>query len=203
MCQIRSRQALVPIPAPTPDQIIQARSYADDSEGFQAAVTQLGTRIVINFDDVDANPINNTIEGRAPFDGRRYSDQGITLSNPNNIPLYIAPGGLFWNPSNSLSVGRLPFDPFPGDEDDDLDVTLQQACGAVAFSVIDNPRPTPGEVIQFFDSEGRVIHEVPFPGSFIGIVSPERPVAKISISEALGDGDDVTYDDFVCIRSMS
>jgi hypothetical protein len=169
-------------------------------------VRELGTPTLIDFEDIDASPISDSIAGRTPFDGLRYVSRGMQLSNPNAVPLFIAPAGLFWNPTNSLSVGRFPFDPLdqtveaPFIEDDDLGVTFEPGCLAAAFSVIDKGERSAEDFIQFFDAEAQVIQRVAFPQAFLGIVSRVRAVTRIAISEAAGDSDDVTYDDFVCVR---
>jgi len=124
---------------------------------------------------------------------------------PNDVPLFVAPGGLFWNASNSLSVGRFPFDPLdaqveaPFVEDDDLTVTFQPGCSAAGFSIIDADTSLPGEIVQFLAADD-LIHESQLPRSFLGVVSTGRPIVRIRISEAAADGDDVTYDAVVCVR---
>jgi hypothetical protein len=119
--------------------------------------------------------------------------------------LYIAPGGLFWNASNSLSVLRFPYDPaVPLINDDDLIVTFNPPCVAVGFSFVDNNSNTADEFIQFIDTNAAVVAQVGFPPdftsfrAFLGIVSLDRPIAKIKIVEGADDGDDVNYDDFIC-----
>jgi hypothetical protein len=56
------------------------------------------------------------------------------------------------------------------------------------------------DLIQAFDASGGLIRSVAFPQAFLGIVSASRVIARILISEAANDSDDVTYDDFVCVR---
>ncbi len=173
---------------------------------FSAATATLGTSAVVNFDDIDASPVNNTIQGRAQFDGNRYTNRGITFSNPNGHPLYTAPGGLPWNASNSLSVYRFPFDPYfvPGvfTEGDDLTVTLAQPSPAFGLTLVDNDSQRPAKYIQFIDAAGGVIEQTGFPSNytsfraFIGVVSLDRPVARVNIVQDAGDGDDIDFDDF-------
>jgi hypothetical protein len=181
--------------------------FLDRSEEFDNAARELGTRILIDFEDIDAGPLSDTIRSLSHFDGQRYASQGMVLSNPNAVPLYIAPGGLWWNPTNSLSVGRFPFDPLaqeseaPFIEDDDLVVRFELGCFAAAFSVIDKGSFSADDFVEFLDVEGGLIQRVAFPRTFLGIVSRVRAIGRISISEAANDADDVTYDDFVCVRS--
>jgi hypothetical protein len=130
----------------------------------------------------------------------------VAFSNLNGVSLFVAPGGLFWNPTNSLSIGRFPFDPLdreseaPFIEDDDLVATIEPGCAAVAFSVIDKEFFSTGDFVQFFDPEGRLITAVPFPERFLGVLSRSRRIGRVVISESANDGDDVVYDDFVCVR---
>jgi hypothetical protein len=195
-----AKSPVEPTPAPTP------QVFLDQRREFDNAVRELGTRTVIDFEDIDARPFSDTIRGRTPFDGVRYAGRGMVFSNPNSLPLYIAPGGLFWNPTNSLSVGRFPFDSLdqtleaPFIEDDDLIVTLEPGCSAAAFSVIDKGQFSADDFIQALDAGGGLIQRVAFPQTFLGIVSARRAIARILISEAANDVDDVTYDDFVCVR---
>jgi len=171
---------------------------------FATATATLGVPTVIDFEDIDASPVNNSIAGRDPFDGSTYANQGIIFSNPNDLPLYIAPGGLFWNTSNSLSVSFFPFD-VGNDTDDDLVVSLDPPARAVGFTLVDNATFQQDEFVQFIDSKGDVVHQVALPfnfrafRAFLGIVSVNRPIATINIVEAANDGDDVDYDDFIFI----
>ena len=179
-----------------------------DQASFDNAVSALGARIVIDFEDLDARPVNNTITGRNPFPRLHYAGRGVFFSNPRNYSFYVAPGGLFWNPTNSLSVGRFPFDSGsegPEDAADDLVVNLEPGCLAAAFSVLDK-----GDIffdfVRFFDHRDRLLRLVGFPRSFLGMVAPISPslevyrIHRIEISEAADDGDDVVYDNFICIR---
>jgi serine/threonine protein kinase len=195
--------------------------FSDQKPEFDNAVRELGTRTLIDFEDIDVRPISDTITGRTPLDGLQYASRGMVLSNPNNVPLYVAPGGLIafvlqadgtrvprtWNPTSSLSVGRFPRDPLdhaietPFIEDDDLVAAFEPGCSAAAFSVNDKGNYAPADnFIQLFDAQGELIQRTAFPRTFLGIVSPARRIIRISISEAANDGDDVTYDDFVCVR---
>jgi serine/threonine protein kinase len=191
---------------------LQVLVFEDQHAGFENAVRGLGTRTVIDFEDVDAGPVTNSVSDRPPFDRFRYASHGIVFSNPNNLSLYIAPRGLVWNPTNSLSVGPFPFHPLdklieaPFIQDDDLAVTFEPGCSAVAFSVIDKGDVLFGNFVEFIDIDGHQLRLVSFPRAFIGLVAPLRPdgvqvrIGRLVISEAADDGDDVTYDNFICIR---
>jgi hypothetical protein len=192
-----------PPPPPLPEGVF------DDPAAFDEAIAGLGASTVVDFDDIDASPVNNTYVGREPFDGTTYASQGITFSNPNAFDLYIAPGGLFWNESNSLSVFQFPYDDAadPETTDDDLVVELDPPATAVGFTLVDNDSQDPEEFIQFIDADGNVVAEVGMPGNFsefrafIGIVSEDSPIAMINVVENGPDGDDVNYDDFVFVPS--
>lgn len=201
-CDTPTRPGQMPVPR-------DLQVFEDQQAGFDATVRDLGTRISIDFEDIDASPVSDTISGRPPFDRLRYSNRGMLFSNPRNYPLYIAPGGLFWNPTNSLSVGRFPFGPAddgPVDADDDLTVTLEPGCLAAAFSVIDKAETGFEDFVEFFDHEGRRLRRLSFPRTFLGMVAPVTPslvqyrISRIVISEGADDGDDVTYDNFICIQ---
>ena len=183
--------------------------YTDPAE-FEGATAGLGQSVVIDFEDIDASPINNTIKDRDPFDGNYYADLGITFEcpNPEDSTLYIAPP-LFWNASNSLSVFRFPFDPYMRDgthNEDDLLVTFDPPCVAAGFTFVDKGGGT-NEYVQFFDSNGDEIVQTDFPSNytayraFLGIVSLDRPVSSIWIEGARYDGDDINYDDFICYQA--
>ena len=119
-----------------------------DPNSFQTQITGLGTPTVIDFEDIDASPVNNGAAQRAQFNGGFYAAQGITFSNPNGDPLYIAPGGLFWNASNSLSVSNFPFES-GSDTNDDLVVTFSAPVIAAGFTFVDNGSQNPDEFVQF------------------------------------------------------
>jgi hypothetical protein len=192
---------------------LQVLVFEDQQAGFENAVRTLGIRTVIDFEDVDPGPVTNSVTGRPPFDGFHYAARGIVFSNPNKLPLYIAPRGLFWNPTNSLSVGPFPFHPLDNKEieapfiqDDDIGVTFEPGCSAVAFSVIDKGDMLFDNFVEFIDTDGQRLRLVSLPRAFLGLVAPVRPdgvqvrISRLLISEAGDDGDDVTYDDFICIR---
>lgn len=120
--------------------------------------------------------------------------------------MFIAPGGLFWNSDNSLSVGRFPFDPVSPHlyhVDDDLIVTLDPPCTAIGFTFVDLADIREDEFVQFIDSSGDLVQQVGFPPdfepyrAFLGIKSKARPIAVINIVEASDDEDDVNYDDYI------
>ena len=184
-----------------------------DSAAFRLATAGLGTPTIVNFEDVDSTPINNSITGRAQFDGSHYAAQGFTFASPGNYPLYIAPGGLFWNASNSLSVGRLPYGSDTvstgGPDADSLRVTLNPGCAAVSFQLIDigigaNGTASAADSVKFLDAGGNVVRQVAFPKdytsyrAFVGLVSKTQVVATILVAEQAHNGDDVDYDDFTC-----
>jgi hypothetical protein len=164
-------------PSPPPSSI---QVFHDRKGEFDDAVRVLGARTVIDFDDLEAVPLTDTIRGRTSFDGLHYASRGTVFSNPNGVLLYIAPGGLFWNPTNSLSIGRFPFDSLdqtveaPFIEDDDLVATFEPACSAAAFSVIDKGAFSADDFVQALDAAGGLIQRVAFPQAFLGIVSPKR-----------------------------
>lgn len=174
-------------------------------DNFQLAISGLDDPIVIDFEDIDANPINNTYLGREPLDEDAYAGQGISFANINAFPLTISPGGLFWNASNSLSVAGFPYDDNPDDTDDDLTIMFDPPVIAVGFTLIDNGTYEDDEFIQFIDADGEIIEQVGFPfdftdlRAFVGITSPDIPIATINVVES-PDGDDVNYDDFIFIR---
>ena len=200
-------------PVPREEQV-----FIDQKAAFELAIKDLGTATRIDFEDYDASPSSDTISGRPQFDPRRYASRGIVFSSPRNVPFYIAPGGLFWNPTNSLSAGRFPFDSGsdpPYDAADDLVVSLEPSCSAVAFSVIDKGdlfEFGPANRVDFVGENGMLIRRLGFPAMFLGYIAPafatpNRPapvfdvrIVSIVITEAANDGDDVTYDDFVCVR---
>jgi hypothetical protein len=109
-----------------------------DTDAFAAAIDDLGPSTVVDFEDVDASPCNNTWVGREPFAGNTYAEKGIRFSSPS-YPLFIAPGCLFWNESNSLSLGHFPYDESADDgNNDDLTVRLRPSRAAVGFTFVDN-----------------------------------------------------------------
>jgi len=199
-CSIPS---VIPITAPTSS---SAATFTNSSD-FQAAISTLGVPTIINFDDMDASPVNNTFIGRSPFDGHTYSRQGITFSNPKGFLLYITPGGLFWNTSNSLSVGQFPYDPngSKNETDDDLFVTLDPPVVAIGFNLVDYSTYNQDEFVRFVDINGNVVKQLPLPQpsstsrTFVGIISMDRSITRINIAEDANDDDDVNYDDFIFV----
>ena len=91
-------------------------------------------------------------------------------------------------------------------QDDDLAVTFEPGCSAVAFSVIDKGDILLDNFVEFLDTDGHRLRLLSFPRAFLGLIAPVRPdgvqvrIGRLLISEAADDGDDVTYDDFICIR---
>jgi hypothetical protein len=183
-----------------------AQTLYTTPSSFDAAIAPYGSPTVIDFEDINADPVNNSHEGRTPFDGNYYLADGIAFMNPQGKMLFIAPGGLFWNQSNSLSIEHFPFEG-GGDNDDDLYVTFTQAQVAVGFTVVDGQQPY--TTIQFLDAEGAVIAETPPPDEyfafrrFIGLISPDRPIAAINIIDIPNNEDDVNYDDFKFVAAQN
>jgi len=184
-----------------------------DPAAFAQATASRGTPTIINFDELDASPINNTIAGRTPFDGSHYASQGFTFGSPGAYPLFIAPGGLPWNASNSLSVGRLPYESdttqSATDDADSLVVSLSPGCAAASFQMLDigigaNGTASPADSVKFLDASGKVVQQAAFPRdytsyrAFVGVVSTTQVVTTILVAEAAHNGDDVDYDDFRC-----
>lgn len=183
----------------TPSLFIILTIYTSPSS-FNSATASLGTATVVNFESATACT-GDTIQGCTAFDGSFYSTNGVIFSNPNGYPLYIAPAGLFWNSSKSLSVGRFPGDPLypkaPEYEDDDLVMTFSTPVRAVGFDLIDSTNPS----IEFKDSNGNIIattglsSEYTSYRTFIGIVSTNSTIKEVNIIDEGNDGDDVNYDD--------
>lgn len=175
---------------------------------FRAATPGLGAASTVDFDELDAAPFVSSSAGRTPFDGGAYRAKGISFANPRGNPLFLAPGGLFWNLSNSLSVGSFPSDTAsskPWGDDDALTATLSPPCKAVGLTLIRHRFQRPDEFIRFTDASGSQVVRVSFPENFapyrafVGVLSADRPIAQIEVAEVAGDRDDVSYDDFVCL----
>ncbi|MBM2849794.1 MAG: hypothetical protein HW418_2736, partial [Anaerolineales bacterium] len=190
----------------------QARAFTDPNE-FQSAISGLGAPTVIDFEGIDAKPVSDTFKGRKPFDGATYASRGIAFASPYETPLFVAPGGLFWNASNSLSVGQFPNDANARkeDTDDDLTIRLNPPAMAVGFTLVDLSKREATHV-TWLDASGAVVAEIPLPNNyenekyraFVGIVSPNRPIATIRVDEGPPkDGDDVNYDDFIFIPAST
>jgi len=152
--------------------------------------------------------VTDTYLDHTKFDGSTYASVGVTFASPGK-ELYIAPGSLFWNRTNSLSVFRFPFDPADGDDIDTLDINLtaqgHRPCVATGFTMVDL-YTTENKYVRFLDSNGVMIDQTSFPAPapyvFLGIISVDRPIARIEIVEGTqSDGDDVNYDDFICVRA--
>jgi hypothetical protein len=184
-----------------------------DPAAFAQATASRGTPTIVNFDELDASPVNNTVAGRTPFDGGHYASQGFTFASPGGYPLFIAPSGLPWNTSNSLSVGRFPYESDTAqtatDDADSLLVTLNPGCSAVSFQLLDigigaNGTAGPADSVKFLDASGKVVQQAALPHdytsyrAFVGVVSTTQVVTTILVAEAAHNGDDVDYDDFRC-----
>ena len=184
-----------------------------DPAAFAQVTAGRGAPTIVSFDELDASPVNNTVAGRTPFDGSHYASQGFVFASPGGYPLFIAPGGLFWNASNSLSVGRFPYQTDTSqsatDDADSLLVTLSPGCAAVSFELLDigigaNGTASPADSVKFLDASGKVVQQAALPRdytsyrAFVGIVSTTQVVTTILVAEAAHNGDDVDYDYFRC-----
>ena len=185
--------------------ITWAASAAGSAAALGEAATGLGPATIANFDDVDASPLTGTYLGRTPLGSGHYASKGIYLSNGTADPLIVAPGGLGWNLTNSLSIAHFPLDPAPRparDEDDDLTIDLNPGCAAAGFAIVDGAFAD-GEYVDFLDARGELIERLSLSGSFVGLASVARSIARIEISENDGDGDDTNYDDITCFRGAT
>jgi len=211
-----SAQASAPGLAGSPSTFVASGAttalYTDPATFAQATATR-STPTIVNFNELDASPVNNTVAGRTPFDGTHYTSQGVTFASPGGYPLFIAPGGLPWNSSNSLSVGRFPYESDTAqtatDDADSLLVTLNPGCSAVSFQMLDigigaNGTASPADSVKFLDASGKVVQQAPFPRdytsyrAFVGVASTTQVVTAILVAEAAHNGDDVDYDDVRC-----
>lgn len=172
-----------------------------DPNIFKSATASWGLGTLIDFEDAVAAS-GNTTQGAPVFKGDYYANKGVTFSNPQGYPFYIAPGGLFWNTNKSLSVGNFPFDPLQNySQHDNLVITFSPEVKAVSLDVIDSGKP----IIEFKDSNGNKIATANLSGeytqyrSFIGIIVTSGPLIKEVniIDEPPMDGDDVNYDNIV------
>jgi hypothetical protein len=188
----------------SPEPFFEVAVYTDPT-AFEAAISEMGAPTVADFEDIDASPVNNTYVGRDEFDGDHYLSLGITFTNTNDYPLYVAPGGLFWNASNSLSVGRFPWDPAPRafNHDDDIRVAFDHPCVAAGLALVDAGEG--GDYVEFLTGDGSVLSAPAFPAdftsyrAFVGLVSTYTAIAAINVVEAAYDGNDVNYDDVICV----
>jgi len=198
--------------ASAPSQAEQAPTFTNPND-FQAAISDLGTPTVVDFEDIDASPVINTFVGRDPFNGNIYAGKGILFSNPDGIPLFIAPEGAsdrdgnIWNASNSLSVEQFPFDlNAEGTPDDRLLVTLEPPAVAIGFTIVDLQGGS--GLAQFIDSEGNTVRQIDVSAeyasnrAFVGSVSVERPIAMVKFANGPNTGD-VTYDDFIFVPASA
>ncbi|MFH1288781.1 MAG: hypothetical protein ABII25_08830 [bacterium] len=185
---------------------VDAIIYANKNY-FNNSVAGIGTPTIINFEDAPAYG-GNTIQGNRPFDNNFYSNQGVIFGNLMNYSLFIAPGGLFWNQNNSLSVGCFPFEdsvPYYNNADSII-IVFDPPVKAVGFEIIDNGSRNFSEYIDFQDVNGLTIKTAALPEdymeyrAFIGIKSLLTPIHKIFIYEDANDGDDINYDDIVFYR---
>lgn len=157
----------------------------------------------IDFDEREITPVNGTISGRVPFEPGSYGDLGVTFHAPQGQDLFVAPGGLDWNETNSLSVGRFPSDPFyPRENDDDLVIVFETPVSVVGFEIIENIPGNDNEYIDFLDEKNEIVIRVSMPPdycslrAFVGVISQKNPIKKVIVSEAANDNDDIAYDSF-------
>jgi hypothetical protein len=178
-----------------------------DPTSFNLASQNLGPPMIIDFNEINPSPINIAGYGRDPLAEDHYIKNGFKFSSPQNYDLFIAPGGLFWNPSNSLSPGGFPFDSGPRPDfdvgEDDLIITLDPACVAFSFRILDLGATNSNEYVKFYDQLGNIINKQQSLSKFIGIVSQENPISEVVIKENPNDNDDITYDDFSCVPAYS
>jgi len=184
-----------PPPAPTP---APSTVYIDPT-AFRQATGSLGKPTIVDFNELPTPPAHETSDEWITFDGNHYAGIGFTFASPSSYALYIAPV-LGWNPSNSLSIGHFPFDA------DSLVVVLSQPCIAASFQLVDNGTFASSESVEFFDRSGQSIHKTGMPENFeirrafVGLVSTDKAIGKIVITEDGNDSDDVNYDDFTCFK---
>lgn len=175
--------------------LLSAQAFTTQLE-FESAVSDLSNRHIVNFDEIDASPLNQTYLGRSEFEGTEYLSEGISFVAP--YPMFIAPAGLTWNPTSSLSIGRFPFDPADPifEDNDDLVIAFDTPVDAVSFRYVNSGSFT-GESIKFLNANGGLIEQISPTTEFVGLLSIGQPVAKIIIDEGRLDHDDVNYDSFV------
>jgi hypothetical protein len=79
---------------------------------------------------------------------------------------------------------------------------------AVGFTLVDVSTRTLTETIQFLDADGLVITETVVPTdftpmrAFIGLVSPDQPIAAVNVVDDPADGDDIDFDTFLFFQEI-
>lgn len=153
---------------------------------------------------LDLGPDRLTLDFNAApvgqINGGEFVASGFFFDSPLAAPngqLEIAPDEFFWD-SRYLSIDNRPFS--GGDDlSDSLEIYVQGSWSAVGFEIVDGSvAPPPGESVQVFDATGALICQSPAGENldYVGIRAP-RPIALVVVNEALGDADDIGYDNFV------
>jgi hypothetical protein len=138
----------------------------------------------------------NTGGGHVALTGQEFLGQGIRFASrlPVSDPqshLYVEPPAAF-SSSNYLSIGRRPFDPLAGGDDDSLIIDLSQSVNAIGFRFVDNAGGA-GESISIRGSGGVLYTHPSIPEVFFGVVT-DQPITQVVVTESPSDADDMGYD---------
>ncbi len=189
--------------------VSHAQTVYSTLTSYETAIVGLGSKNLVNFDELNASPNNGTIVGRPVFNGDFYKvSNGVAFASPSGASLFIAPAGssrpdsTVWNLSNSLSVGRFPFDPALGDDQDSLNVRFNSLQCAVGFTLVNATTQT----AEFYDVNNTLILTVSAPTDYAfnrkyyGVVSKVQLIAYVKIIDNVANND-ITYDDFEFVPS--
>ena len=182
-----------------------------DPHAYEKRVEQLGMAQRVDFDELDSRPLTNNAIDHDAFDGRHFLSQGIRFGSEVGLPLFVAPGGLFWNESNSLAIGRYPFDGspldfFPG-APSAIQIQLEPSVVAIGFTIVDNAPVRQDESISFIGLNGDLLGTFSFPEnlstyrSFIGVVSNDQLIKEVRVKQPFPThSDTLAYDDIVFLQ---
>jgi hypothetical protein len=170
--------------------------YLNDQAGFLAAAETLGSLTTIHFETLpDGSPLGDADR----LSGNEFSALGVTFESPDppGYELKIC-GPATWHGSNSLSPGACPNE--VGDAAfDSLVVRFDPPVLAAGFQPVES-FDWVGESVTFVYASGAVVVLGHLPSSWVGVVSPDLPIAEIHVVESPDDSDDVAYDNFVFVR---
>jgi N-acetylneuraminic acid mutarotase len=172
---------------------VSALTSYTDSAAFSAAFP---AATGVDFENI------STTGGKAAITGNEYGPLGINFSVSSGAGMWVYPSTSYWN-TNHLSPGAQPYG-YGDDNWDSLTITLNPPVTAIGWDFVDLGGGY-GEGIRVYAQDNSLIYQQDFlPGTgigsgnnpFWGLSSPGKPIARIEITEAAYDGDDVAFDNF-------
>lgn len=168
-----------------------AAQFFSDESSFVNALNSTLPSSLVNFENV---PTGNILSGT------EFQNQGLLFSTLDSSQGALSiVGSKFYHNSKFLNIGSEPFTSGFDSNWDSLAVTVLGDYRAFGVQIVDSSFPGNAESVQVFGKSNNLLFTLAPPAtptSYFGFVADEA-IGRVVFNEAIGDTDDVGYDNFL------